>query len=85
MIYQVSYVVRGQKNVGKIEEIDHYPQRGETVELQGRTYRVVDTEELIKALSQFCMVHVVCEPLTDSDEKSESASEETAEKDSEAD
>lgn len=85
MIYQVSYVVRGQKHAGKIEQIDHYPQLGETIELEGRPYRVVDTEELIKPLAEFCMVHVVCEPLADSEEKSESTSEETAELDSEAD
>lgn len=62
MIYQVSYVIRGQKGAGKIAMVDHYLQPGEEVELHGRRYVVVETEELIPPRSRFCYLHVVCEP-----------------------
>lgn len=62
MIYQVSYVIRGEKGAGKIEQLDHYPQPGETVDLRGRKYRVVEVEDLIPPKAQFCYVHALCEP-----------------------
>lgn len=62
MIYQVSYVIRGQKGGGKIEQMDHYPKPGETVDLYGRVYRIVEVEDLIPPRAKFCYVHALCEP-----------------------
>ena len=61
MVYQVSYVVRGQKGAGKIEVIDRYPRIGELVKLQGQLYRIVQLEDLIPGKAQFCYVHALCE------------------------
>ncbi len=61
MVYQVSYVIRGAKGAGKIAFIDHSPRVGEMVRLDGQLYRVLEVEELIKPLSQFCYYHVLCE------------------------
>lgn len=62
MIYQVSYVIRGEKGEGKIEQIDHYPRLGETVNLDGKAYRIVEVEDLIPPRAKFCYVHALCEP-----------------------
>ena len=61
MLYQVSYVVRGEKGAGKIEQIDHYPRIGELVKLRGQIYRIIQLEDLIPPKSKFCYVHAVCE------------------------
>ncbi len=61
MVYQVSYVIRGQKGEGKIAYIDHSPRVGEMVRLEGKLYRVIEVQELIKPLSHFSYYHVLCE------------------------
>lgn len=61
MVYQVSYVIRGAKGEGKITTLDHTPRVGEMVRFDGRLFRVLEVEELIKPLSQFSYYHVLCE------------------------
>jgi len=61
MVYQVSYVVLGQKGAGKIEFMVRYPRLGELVKLQGQTYRIIQLEDLIAGKAKFCYVHALCE------------------------
>lgn len=63
MVYQISYVIRGQPTQGEITEIDHQPRLGEVVTIKGKHYRIIELKELIKPLSQFTYFHALCEQI----------------------
>jgi hypothetical protein len=60
MFYQVSYVVIGSKHPGAIVSVDKRPVVGEQVSFGGKTFEVLEVQELTPATGNFGFLHVTC-------------------------
>lgn len=61
--YKVSVVVIDSDHPGAIVNLDSYPKPGETLMLNGETFLVVETLELMPPREDFYYLHVTCRPI----------------------
>ena len=62
MIYKVSFVVPGRRDVGGIQNIDREPKPGDRVRIGNRTFEVVEVTELMPPRGDFAYLHATCKP-----------------------
>lgn len=58
--YKVSCVIEDGSHNGAIINIDHRPQIGEELRIEGTTFLVLEVEELIAPVDDFGFLHVTC-------------------------
>ncbi len=66
MIYKVSFVVPGRRDVGGIQNIDREPKPGDRVRIGNQTFEVVDVTELMPPRGDFAYLHATCKPMEES-------------------
>ena len=62
MIYKVSFVVPGRRDVGGIQNIDREPKPGDRVRIGNQTFEVVEVTELMPPRGDFAYLHATCKP-----------------------
>jgi hypothetical protein len=62
MIYKVSFVVPGRRDVGGIQNIDREPKPGDRVRIGNQTFEVVEVNELMPPRGDFAYLHATCKP-----------------------
>jgi hypothetical protein len=65
MIYKVSFVVPGRRDVGGIQNIDREPKPGDRVRIGNLTFEVVEVTELMPPRGDFAYLHATCKPVAD--------------------
>jgi len=65
MIYKVSFVVPGRRDVGGIQNIDREPKPGDRVRIGNLTFEVVEVTELMPPRGDFAYLHATCKPVTE--------------------
>ena len=65
MIYKVSFVVPGRRDVGGIQNIDREPKAGDRVRIGNRTFEVIEVTELMPPRGDFAYLHATCKPVED--------------------
>ena len=65
MIYKVSFVVPGRRDIGGIQNIDREPKPGDRVRIGNQTFEVVDVTELMPPRGDFAYIHATCKPVED--------------------
>ena len=63
MIYKVSFVVPGRRDIGGIQNIDREPKPGDRVRIGNQTFEVVDVTELMPPRGDFAYLHATCNPV----------------------
>lgn len=63
MIYKVSFVVPGRRDIGGIQNIDREPKPGDRVRIGNQTFEVVEVTELMPPRGDFAYLHATCKPL----------------------
>jgi len=63
MIYKVSFVVPGRRDVGGIQNIDREPKSGDRVRIGNQTFEVVEVTELMPPRGDFAYLHATCKPV----------------------
>lgn len=63
MIYKVSFVVPGRRNVGGIQNINREPKAGDRVRIGNQTFEVVEVTELMPPRGDFAYLHATCKPV----------------------
>jgi hypothetical protein len=63
MIYKVSFVVPGRRDVGGIQNIDREPRPGDRVRIGHQTFEVVEVTELMPPRGDFAYLHATCKPV----------------------
>ena len=63
MIYKVSFVVPGRRDVGGIQNIDREPKAGDRVRIGNQTFEVVEVTELMPPRGDFAYLHATCKPV----------------------
>jgi hypothetical protein len=63
MIYKVSFLVPGRRDVGTIKNMDHLPQVGDRVEFKGEQFEIIEVVELMPPRGDFGYLHATCRPL----------------------
>jgi hypothetical protein len=63
MIYKVSFVVPGRRDVGGIQNIDREPKPGDRVRIGNQTFEVVEVTELMPPRGDFSYLHATCKPV----------------------
>jgi hypothetical protein len=63
MIYKVSFVVPGRRDVGGIQNIDREPKPGDRVRIGNQTFEVVEVTELMPPRGDFAYLHATCKPV----------------------
>lgn len=63
MIYKVSFVVPGRRDVGGIQNIDREPKPGDHVRIGNQTFEVVEVTELMPPRGDFAYLHATCKPV----------------------
>jgi hypothetical protein len=63
MIYKVSFVVPGRRDVGGIQNIDREPKPGDRVRIGSQTFEVVEVTELMPPRGDFAYLHATCKPV----------------------
>jgi hypothetical protein len=58
--YKVSIVVEGGKHKGAIINMDHQPQVGDRVKLDGLVFEILEIDELMPATDDFGFLHATC-------------------------
>ena len=66
MIYKVSFVVPGRRDVGGIQNIDQEPKPGDRVRIGNQTFEVVEVTELMPPRGDFAYLHATCKPASSS-------------------
>lgn len=62
MIYKVSFVVPGRRDVGGIQNIDREPKPGDQVRIGDQMFEVVEVTELMPPRGDFAYLHATCKP-----------------------
>lgn len=65
MIYKVSFVVPGRRDVGGIQNIDREPKAGDRVRIGNQTFEVIEVTELMPPRGDFAYLHATCKPVED--------------------
>jgi hypothetical protein len=65
MIYKVSFVVPGRRDVGGIQNIDREPKAGDRVRIGHQIFEVIEVTELMPPRGDFAYLHATCKPVTD--------------------
>ena len=60
MIYKVSFLVPGRRDVGSIQNMDRLPQVGDRVEFKGERFEIVEVVELMPPRGDFAYLHATC-------------------------
>ena len=63
MIYKVSFVVPGRRDVGGIQNIDREPKTGDRVRIGNQTFEVMEVTELMPPRGDFAYLHATCRPV----------------------
>jgi hypothetical protein len=63
MIYKVSFVVPGRRDIGGIQNIDREPKPGDRVRIGNQTFEIVDVTELMPPRGDFAYLHATCKPV----------------------
>ena len=63
MIYKVSFVVPGRRDVGGIQNINREPKAGDRVRIGNQTFEVVEVTELMPPRGDFAYLHATCKPI----------------------
>jgi hypothetical protein len=63
MIYKVSFVVPGRRDVGGIQNMDQEPQPGDRVRIGSKLFEIVDVTELMPPRGDFAYLHATCKPV----------------------
>jgi hypothetical protein len=63
MIYKVSFVVPGRRDVGGIQNINREPKPGDRVRIGNQTFEVVEVTELMPPRGDFAYLHATCKPV----------------------
>jgi hypothetical protein len=63
MIYKVSFVVPGRRDVGGIQNIDREPKAGDRVRIGRQIFEVVEVTELMPPRGDFAYLHATCKPV----------------------
>jgi hypothetical protein len=63
MIYKVSFVVPGRRDVGGIQNINREPKAGDRVRIGNQTFQVVEVTELMPPRGDFAYLHATCKPV----------------------
>jgi hypothetical protein len=63
MIYKVSFVVPGRRDIGGIQNIDREPRPGDRVRIGNQTFEVVEVTELMPPRGDFAYLHATCKPV----------------------
>ena len=63
MIYKVSFVVPGRRDVGGIQNINRKPKAGDRVRIGNQTFEVVEVTELMPPRGDFAYLHATCKPV----------------------
>ena len=65
MIYKVSFVVPGRRDVGGIQNINREPKAGDRVRIGNQTFEVVEVTELMPPRGDFAYLHATCKPVAE--------------------
>ena len=65
MIYKVSFVVPGRRDVGGIQNIDREPKPGDRVRIGSQIFEVMEVTELMPPRGDFAYLHATCRPVQD--------------------
>jgi hypothetical protein len=63
MIYKVSFVVPGRRDVGGIQNMDREPKAGDRVRIGNQMFEVVEVTELMPPRGDFAYLHATCKPI----------------------
>ncbi len=66
MIYKVSFVVPGRRDMGGIQNIEQEPKPGDRVRIGNQTFKVLEVTELMPPRGDFSYLHATCEPVPES-------------------
>lgn len=61
-IYKVSVVIKGRRDIGEIQNLDHKPEVGDTVVLGQEKYRIVNIVELMPSWKNSIYLQATCKP-----------------------
>jgi len=62
-IWKVSYVIDGSLMACGIVNLDHAPEPGEVLKIEGDLFEVLESLELILPRGEFHYIHVTCKPV----------------------
>lgn len=63
MIYKVSFVVPGRRDVGGIQNMDREPKPGDRVRIGNQMFEVMEVTELMPPRGDFAYLHATCKPV----------------------
>ncbi len=63
IIYKVSIVVLGRRDIGRIQNMEQEPQPGHIVYLNDEPYEIVEVMELMPPRGNFVYLHATCRPV----------------------
>jgi hypothetical protein len=67
MIYKISVVVPGRRDLGGIQNVEKRPEPADTLQIGRETFEVVEVIELMPSRGDFGYLHVTCKPLEKKD------------------
>lgn len=71
VIYKVSFVVPGRRDVGGIQNMEEEPVPGYRVKLGSEIYEIVEVTELMPPRGDFAYIHATCRPVVDKTDREE--------------
>ena len=71
VIYKVSFVVPGRRDVGGIQNMEEEPIPGYRVKLGSDIYEIVEVTELMPPRGDFAYIHATCRPIAEEEEGTE--------------
>jgi len=60
MIYKISFVIPGRRDIGGIQNTDRQPQPGDRVKVGEHLLEIVEVVELMPARGDFAYLHATC-------------------------
>ena len=60
MIYKVSFVVPGRRDLGGIQNMEQQPRKGDRVQVGEHVLEIIEVIELLPARGDFAYLHATC-------------------------
>lgn len=60
MIYKVSFVVPGRRDLGGIQNMEKQPRKGDRVQVGQHVLEIIEVIELLPARGDFAYLHATC-------------------------
>jgi hypothetical protein len=64
IIYKLSFVVLGRRDIGRIQNMAEEPQPGQIVYLNDEPYEIIEVMELMPPRGNFVYLHATCRPVS---------------------